>query len=154
MRIMITFKQIDRDNYMECICLKVKESQQNFVADNARSLVEAQFEEGIYTRAIYADDTLVGFVLYDYDSEIPGWSMSRFMIGEQYQGQGLGKIAVIEFLKYLKEQMRIKEIYISVERENIVAYEMYRKIGFVDVKPVQYEFDGTTYYEMQMKIEL
>ena len=149
---MITLKPIDRNNYMDCICLKVKEEQKNFVASNARSLVEARFEEGLYTRAIYADQLLIGFVLYDYDPEIPGWSMSRFMIGEQYQGQGFGKNAVIAFLKYIKEHMNINEVYISVEQENTVAYAMYKKIGFIDVKPIQYEFDGTTYHEIQMKI--
>lgn len=151
---MITFRKIDKSNYMECICLKLKESQKGFVADNARSLVEAYFEEGLYTRGIYRDNEMVGFVLFDYDPETPGWSMSRFMIGEQYQGQGLGKAAVAEFLKYMKEEMKIQELYISVEQENIVAYEMYRKLGFSSVKQIQYEFDGIIYKENQMKITL
>ena len=43
---MITFREIDKSNYMECICLKVKDEQRGFVADNARSLAEARFEEG------------------------------------------------------------------------------------------------------------
>lgn len=127
---MITFKEIDRSNYMECICLKIKEDQKGFVADNAQSLAEAKFEEGLYTRAIYSDDTMIGFVLFDYDAEISGWSMSRFMIGEQYQGRGLGKEAVRQFLKYMKEEMKVHELYISVEVDNTVACEMYEKIGF------------------------
>lgn len=32
---MITFREIDKSNYMECICLKVKDEQRGFVADNA-----------------------------------------------------------------------------------------------------------------------
>ena len=40
---MITFREIDKSNYMECICLKVKDEQRGFVADNARSLAEARF---------------------------------------------------------------------------------------------------------------
>lgn len=47
---MITFREIDKSNYMECISLKVKDEQRGFVADNARSLAEARFEEGLYTR--------------------------------------------------------------------------------------------------------
>ncbi|GAB5616551.1 GNAT family N-acetyltransferase [Faecalimonas canis] len=151
---MITFKEIDRSNYMECIGLRIKEEQKGFVADNVQSLVEAKFEEGLYTRAIYSNDIMVGFVLFDYDPEIPGWSMSRFMIGEQYQGQGLGKEAIKQFLKYIKEEMKIHELYISVEVENVVACEMYEKIGFHFVKSVAYEFGGVMYKEKQMKIEL
>ena len=33
---MITFREIDKSNYMECICLKVKDEQRGFVADNGR----------------------------------------------------------------------------------------------------------------------
>ena len=39
---MITFREIDKSNYMECICLKVKDEQRGFVADNARSLADAR----------------------------------------------------------------------------------------------------------------
>lgn len=151
---MITFREIDKSNYMDCICLKVKDDQRGFVADNARSLAEAQFEEGLYTRAVYSGDTMVGFVLFDYDTEIPGWCMSRFMIGAQYQGQGLGREAILRFLDYVKEQMNLRELYIHVELENTVAFELYQKLGFRFVKQIQYEFDGVVYRERQMKIDL
>ncbi|WP_317380394.1 GNAT family N-acetyltransferase [uncultured Intestinimonas sp.] len=151
---MISFREIDKSNYLECICLKVKDEQRGFVADNARSLVEARFEEGLYTRAVYSGDTMVGFVLFDYDPEIPGWCMSRFMIGAQYQGQGLGKEAVSRFLDDAKERMGLRELYIHVELENTAAYELYQKLGFRFVKQIQYEFDGVVYRERQMKIDL
>lgn len=147
---MITFRKINQNNYMDCICLKVREDQTGFVADNARSLVEAQFEEGLYTRAVYSDDTMVGFVLFDYDPEIPGWCMSRFMIGAQYQGQGLGKEAVLRFLGFMKEEMKVEKLYLHVELENTVAYQMYEKLGFQTVGEIQYTFDGTTYRERRM----
>ena len=54
----------------------------------------------------------------------------------------------------MKEEMQVAEIYISVEIENIPAAEMYKKIGFTFVKSVEYEFDGVTYRENQMKIRL
>ena len=75
------FRKIDKSNYWDCISLQVDESQQHFVADNTRSLVEAAFEDGLYTLGVYHDEVMVGFILYDYDETIPGWSMSRFMIG-------------------------------------------------------------------------
>ena len=72
------FKTIDKSNYRECMELQVEESQKYFVADNTRSLVEAAYEDGLYTLGVYDGDTMVGFVLYDYDDTYPGWSMSRF----------------------------------------------------------------------------
>ena len=118
---MITFREIDKSNYMDCICLHVADEQKGFVADNARSLVEARFEEGLYTRAIYADGVMVGFLLFDYDPEIPGWSLSRMMIGAQYQGRGYGTAAVKAFLQYIRDTMAIRELYLCVELENTVA---------------------------------
>ena len=139
---MITFREIDKSNYMECICLKVKDEQRGFVADNARSLAEARFEEGV----------MVGFVLFDYDPELPGWCMSRFMIGAQYQGRGLGKEAVLRFLDFMREHMGVRELYLHVELENTAAHEMYQKLGFRAVREIQYTFDGVVYRERRMKI--
>lgn len=65
------FRKIDRSNYWECMELTVDDSQKDFVADNKQSLVEAAYEENLYTLGIYCQDTMVGFILYDYDDQIP-----------------------------------------------------------------------------------
>lgn len=148
------FKKIDQSNYMECLLLQVDESQKHYVADNARSLVEAFFEKNIYTLGIYEQDEMVGFVLYDLDETLNGWSMSRFMIGKQYQGKGYGKKAVIEFLEYFKKKHNADKIYISVSLDNLVARKMYSNIGFIEIKEIEYEFDHHIYREIQMVKEL
>ncbi len=148
------FRKIDRSNYWDCMALKVDESQTHFVADNTRSLVEAAYEDELYTLGIYDGDTMVGFVLYDYDESIPGWSMSRFMIGKQYQGRGYGKKSVLEFLEYFKEHHHAAQIYISVSLDNAVARKMYSDIGFRELQTVEYTFSGMHFEEMQMVKEL
>ena len=150
----LEFRKITKENYMECIALKVDESQKHFVADNAQSLVEAAFEDGLYTLAIYHNRTMVGFILYDYDEDIPGWSLSRFMIGKQYQGKGYGKKAVLEFLDYFKKKHNADKIYISVSLDNAVARKMYSDIGFQEIKEIAYTFSGMNFQEMQMVKEL
>ena len=104
------FREIDRSNYWDCISLTVNDSQKWFVADNKRSLVEAAYEDGLYTLGVYHGDTMVGFILYDFDDTIPGWSMSRFMIGKQYQGKGYGKQAVVAFLDYFKKKHNAEKL--------------------------------------------
>ncbi len=79
------FRAIDKSNYWDCMNLTVDTNQEHFVADNKRSLVEAAFEDGLYTLGIYHEETMIGFILYDYDETFPGWSMNRFMIGNHYQ---------------------------------------------------------------------
>jgi len=148
------FRKIDKSNYWDCIELTVDDSQVDFVADNKQSLVEAAYEDGLYVLGIYKGDTMVGFVLYDYDETFPGWSMSRFMIGKQFQGKGYGKQAVNAFLEYFKEQHNAEKLFISVSLENAVARKMYSDIGFKEIKEVEYDFLGKQFREMQMVIDL
>lgn len=148
------FRKIDKSNYQACMALTVEESQAHFVANNTRSLVEAAYEDGLYALGIYSENTMVGFVLYDYDDSFPGWSMSRFMIGRQYQGRGYGKKAVLEFLDYFKRQHHAGRLYISVSVENAVARKMYSDIGFQEIREVEYAFSGMHFKEMQMVKEL
>lgn len=148
------FKTIDHSNYQECMALTVAEDQALFVADNTRSLVEAAYEDGLYTLGIYSEDVMVGFVLYDYDETIPGWSMSRFMIGKQFQGKGYGKTAVLEFLDYFKKHHHADKLYISVSLENAVARRMYAQIGFQELQETEYDYAGIHFREMQMVKEL
>ena len=97
---------------------------------------------------------MVGFVLYDYDDTFPGWSMSRFMIGKQFQGKGYGKRAVVAFLNYFKKKHNVDKLYISVSLDNAVARKMYSNIGFVEIKEVAYAFLDKQFREMQMVKEL
>ena len=107
------FREIDKTNYWECMALTIDDSQEGFVADNKQSLVEAAYEDGLYTLGIYHEETMVGFVLYDYDDTFPGWSMSRFMIGKQFQGKGYGKQAARAFLNYFKEKHNADKLYMQ-----------------------------------------
>lgn len=148
------FREIDKSNYWDCILLTVDDGQEDFVADNKQSLVEAAYEDGLYTLGVYCGETMVGFVLYDYDESFPGWSMSRFMIGRQYQGRGYGKHAVATFLDYFRKKHGADRLYISVSLQNSVARKMYADLGFEEIKEVEYDFFGKTYRETQMVKQL
>lgn len=148
------FRKIDKSNYWQCIALTIDESQKYFVADNKQSLVEASFEDELYTLGVYYEDKMIGFILYDYDETFPGWSMSRFMIDKKHQGKGYGKQSVLEFLEYFKEKHNAREIYISVSLDNKVARKMYLDIGFKEIKKVEYTFGDILFKEMQMMKKL
>ncbi len=148
------FREIDKSNYWDCMALTIGDNQKGFVADNKQSLVEAAYEDGLYTLGIYLEETMIGFILYDYDETFPGWSMSRFMIGKQFQGKGYGKQAAIAFFEYFKTKHNADKLYISVSLENILARKMYSSIGFAEIKEVEYTFGDKHYKEMQMVKEL
>jgi len=149
---MIHFEIITKENYSDVINLHVADSQIGFVCDNATSLVEATYEEGLYARAIYDDDNLIGFLLFDYDLEIPGWSLSRFMIDAKYQNQGLGKSAINLFIKYFKNTFSVSELFASVELNNTKTIKVCHELGFIDIKPINYTYGGIEYHEQLMKL--
>lgn len=149
---MIHFEIITKENYSDVINLHVADSQIGFVCDNATSLVEATYEEGLYTRAIYDDDNLIGFLLFDYDLEIPGWSLSRFMIDAKYQNKGLGKSAINLFIKYFKTTFSVSELFASVELNNTKTMKICHELGFIDIKSINYTYGGVEYHEQLMKM--
>src|SRR5947209_3030079 len=59
----VTLREVTQENVRSICALEVGESQKNFVAPNATSIAEAHYSDKAWFRAIYADDTPVGFVL-------------------------------------------------------------------------------------------
>lgn len=151
----IRFRPIDRANYNECIALSVSENQKRFVAPNQFSLVQAAYEPNLYPLAIYNGSQMIGFILYDFDEELDGWSMSRFMIGSPYQNCGFGKQALKQFLLFFKEKYPdVLKLYTSAEVDNITAIELYKRAGFKEGNIFEYEAGGNQYKEMRMMISL
>ena len=150
----LTFREIDRSNYNDCVHLTIADEQGGFVAPNMYSLVQVAYEPGLFPLGIYKDSTMVGFILYDFDMDIPGWSMSRFMIGKDYQNQGIGKPALRKFITYLSDKYAAKKIYTSVALTNEVAMKFYESAGFEMGEVFEYESHSKKYTERRMTLQL
>lgn len=150
----IEFRVIDKSNYNQCIKLKTSEEQKRFVATNIFSLVQSAYEPNFYPLGVYKNDKMVGFILYDFDDEINGWSMSRFMIDEKFQNQGIGKVTLNKFIKFFIEKYGHIKLYTSAEVDNTVAVNLYESIGFEKKEVFEYEVDGVTYKEFRMVAQL
>lgn len=150
----IEFRKIDKTNYCDCIKLKVSEKQERFVASNMFSLVQTACESNLYPLGIYYNDKMVGFLLYDFDDELNGWSMSRFMIDKNYQKQGIGKVALKKFLEFFVQKYGHIQLYTSAEVDNIVAILLYEKMGFNQGEVFEYEVFGVHYQEVRMIVKL
>ena len=146
----INLRKIDRSNYQECIDLKVAQSQVRYVAPNMFSLVQAAYEPDMCPLGVYNKGKMIGFILYDFDRDLNGWSMSRFMIDEKYQNSGFGKRALEVFLDYFKENHKSDEIYTSAETDNNVAISLYENFGFKNIGKFEYESGGNKYVEYRM----
>lgn len=150
----IKFRDIDKSNYNECISLRVGEHQKNYVASNMYSLVQASYEDRLYPLGIFNEDEMIGFLLYDYDEELNGWSFSRFMIDIKYQNKGFGRKALEKFLEYFQSKFPNKSLYTSVEIDNDIAIKLYQKYGFVIKSSFQYAIEDVTYKEFRMIKEI
>ena len=146
----INFREIDKSNYNICINLKVGDHQKDYVASNAISLVQAFYEEELYPIGIFNDEEMVGFILYDYDKELEGWSFSRFMIDINHQNKGYGSKALEKFLEFFHNKYEEENLYTSVEIDNKVAMKLYEKYGFNKKDSFEYKIGNTVYKEFRM----
>lgn len=112
--------------------LQLAADQLDLVASNAESLAEAHEDEDARPRAIFADDQLVGFLMYDASSEPGEAQLYRFMIDHDFQGRGFGKAALQAAIAEISALGNIKRIVICYEPENTGARMLYAKAGFVE----------------------
>lgn len=126
----LTLKEINADNWEECITLSVSELQKDFVADNAYSLLQSKYVVDQYPLAIYDGEDMVGFVMYGIDLESKRMEMSRLMIDQIHQGKGYGRTATRLLLERLTLAYGSIELFTSAEPENERAIGLYESLGF------------------------
>ncbi|GAB4208027.1 MAG: GNAT family N-acetyltransferase [Roseiflexaceae bacterium] len=150
----VELRELTSDNWHDCIDLKLAESQQGFVAPNLYSLAEAQFYPGTLCRAVYAGETMVGFVMFGPDAEYTSgderagaYALVRLMIDHAHQGKGYGRAALLAVLALLQRETSARVVYTSAVPENTAALALYRSAGFLPTGAV---LDG----EVVLRLEL
>ncbi len=129
---MITLKEITMENFNQVIRLKLNDFDKTMVASNLYSIAEAYADKASMPRAIYHDDEVVGFIMYDYrESEKKGY-ISRLMIADEHQRKGYGREGLKLVLEDLKKHIGIKSIRISYHAENAKGRTLYLDLGFVE----------------------
>ena len=152
---MIELKPISilSDNVKECIELEVAPEQISFVSHNATSLGHAyttNSPRGLGSRAvayaIYADDKMVGFVMYayfmpEYDDDCnigkPHYHFWRFMVDKNHQGKGYGRAALTKIIEEVKTKPcgEAEIFYTSYEPDNPLQ-KLYHSLGFEETGQV------------------
>ncbi|MGL6338304.1 MAG: GNAT family N-acetyltransferase, partial [Waterburya sp.] len=107
--------------------------QENFVASNAVSIAQAHFyPEVAWFRAIYADDTPVGFVMLADSSANSSYTyyIWRLMIDSRFQKWGFGRRAVELILQHVKTRPQAKYLLTSCAPGEESPRGFYETIGF------------------------
>lgn len=129
----ITLREITGDNVRAVTRLSVAPHQRAFVAPNAISLAQYAFATNAWTRAIYADDTPVGYVLLaDEEGEDYRYFLWRFMIDRKYQGMGFGKAAMGLIIEHVRSRPGADGLATSYVPLAGGPGEFYHRLGFVD----------------------
>ncbi len=143
----ITLQPITAENWLDCVKLKVDDSQTKFVASNAFSLAQSKFEPESVTLGIFNDDTIVGFIMYhpeDYGLA-KTWFIERLMVAKEYQGKGYGRAGMQTLLDQLRAQPGFTAILISFIPDNTAAEKLYASLGFEDTGEIE---EGEKVYRM------
>jgi diamine N-acetyltransferase len=126
----IVLRPVTAANWQACAALTISPAQAGFVPSNLYSIAEAQFYPDACSRAIYADDTLVGYALYGRD-DTGEWRIFRLMIDQNFQGRGYGRAAVMRVIEEL-EHCGASTVSLCYESNNHVAQKLYADLGFVE----------------------
>ena len=126
----VSLREITQATLGPILNLKVAPEQEQFVANNAVSIAQAHFSDKAWFRAIYADDTPVGFVMLHDDPEKPEYFLWRLMVAAEHQGKGYGRRAVARLLDYVRTRPGAKELLVSYVPGDGCPEPFYRKLGF------------------------
>ena len=127
----IALREITKENLRDIFKLKVAPEQERFVAPNAVSIAQAYFDRDVaWFRAIYADDTPVGFVMLHDEPAERKYYLWRFMIDHRFQGKGYGAQALEEVIAYVRQRPGAQEFLTSVVPGEGSPGPFYEKLGF------------------------
>lgn len=135
----ITLREITEANWRATANLRVSPAQEGNLAKNPMSMLEAHYSEDAWMRAVYAGETLVGFLMMAIWPPTDGYYIWRFMIDQRYQKLGFGRTVVGMAIQHVKENYpQAKQLGVmSTPREGkgkVEArhspYEFYVKLGF------------------------
>lgn len=148
----VTLRPLTLDTWDDCIDLKVRDDQTEFVASNLYSIAEAQFYPGTVCRAVYADETMIGFLMYGPDAGYSpanerdaAYAIVRLMIDQAHQGKGYGYAAMEAAIDEITAMAQCRYIYLSFTPENSRAERMYRRLGFL---PTDVIADGEAVFRL------
>ncbi|MFC6333393.1 GNAT family N-acetyltransferase [Paenibacillus septentrionalis] len=127
----VVLKSVSIENWYQCSQLNVKPEQLSvFPAPVVYWIAESKYVEEFELRAIYSNESLVGFLVYctrpDQDDNY--W-IPAIMIDEKHQGKGYGKAALKELIQMMS-QSHCTRIMIGHRPNNVIAGKLYESLGF------------------------
>jgi diamine N-acetyltransferase len=109
----VTLEPVTRDNVRAVCTLRLGPGQERFVAPNAVSVAQAQFEPTAWVRAVCANGVPVGLVLMMTDEDSGQPYLWRFMIDVRLQRSGYGRAAIALAVAHARTMPGARELLLS-----------------------------------------
>ncbi len=143
---MLTLQKVNDKNLWRLMALQVKKEQEDFVATNTESVLEAYVTVTAGGVAlpfgVYDGETPVGFLMIGYGTNDPddpsvakdNYCLWRLMIDADKQGRGYGRAALLLALDYIASKPCGEAVscWLSYEPTNESARRLYRSVGFTE----------------------
>lgn len=137
----VSLREITRDTVRAVSLLDVARTQDGLVAPNAFSIAQAHFHAEAWFRAIYADETPVGFAMLEDWTQVsshephlylekPYVALWRFMIDARYQQWGFGAQAMQLLIAHAQSRPGAATMLLSFVPAEQNPEVFYRRFGF------------------------
>jgi len=143
----ISLQEVTATSVRAVCALDVSPEQRSYVAANAVSIAQAHFEPCAWFRAIYADETPIGFVMLHEDPEKEEYFLWRFMIDAAYQRHGYGRRALDLVAEHLRAQPGARELVSSYIPGPAGPADFYRRYGFKETGDIE---DGEVVIQLDL----
>ena len=130
---MIELRPITEENFLDAFRLRLAPEQEPFVSHPIRSLAQAYvYRNQCQPFGIYADGSMVGYVMVIYDYDVPEYDIWHMMIDAGEQGRGYGGEALDRVLAYIRTKPfgESDRVALTCSRDNPTARKLYESRGF------------------------
>jgi diamine N-acetyltransferase len=144
----VSLREISLENLFPVVFLSnaMNPLHKHMVAPNGLSIAEAHYADNAWFRAIYAEETPVGFImLHDSPEGEWGYFLWRLMVAAPYQKMGFARRAIELLIEYVRTRPGAEALGTSCGEGPGSPEGFYRKLGF--------ERDGK-YYDDEVGLSL
>lgn len=127
----VTLRPVDDDNWRAVADVAPRDDQRRFVAALAARYLLLSMRAEVWTSlAVYADEQVVGHVMWARDDEDGSHWLGGMVVDAGEQGSGVGRAAVRTVTAWLAAQPTCRVVRLSYHPENDAARRLYESVGF------------------------